>query len=79
VLDLLACDVEREHRHGDAVLLSDQAGLAVDCAFQERPVAGRPVGDFDPGARDLLAAFDRTQESGGEAAAVGDRRGVGVE
>ena len=79
VLDPVACDVEREHRHGDAVLLSHQAGLAVDGAFQERHVAGRPVGDFDPGARDLLAAFDGAQEGSGEAAAVGDRRGVGVE
>src|SRR2546430_8242586 len=29
VLDPVAHDVEREHRHGDAVLLSHQAGLAV--------------------------------------------------
>jgi hypothetical protein len=79
VPDPVACDVEREHRHGDAVLLSHQTGLAVDRTLQERHVAGRPGGDFDPGARDLLAAFDGTQERGGEAAAVGDRRGVGVE
>src|SRR5436190_20975394 len=30
VLDLVACDVEGQHRHGDAVQLSDQAGPAVD-------------------------------------------------
>jgi hypothetical protein len=29
--------------------------------------------------RDLLAAFDRAERGGGEAAGVGDRRGVGVE
>src|SRR5260370_29577413 len=79
VLDPIAGDVEREHRHGDAVLLSHQAGLAVDRALQERHVAGRPAGDFDPGARDLLAAFDGAQEGNGEAAAVGDRGGAGVE
>jgi hypothetical protein len=49
VPDPAACDVEREHGHGDAVLLSYQPGLAVDRAFQERHVAGRPVGDFGPG------------------------------
>src|SRR5260370_793197 len=71
VLDPGACDLEGEHRHGDAVLLSDQAGLAVDGPFEERSVAGCPAGDFDPGARDLLAAFDGAQECSGEAAAVG--------
>src|SRR5258707_15213289 len=79
VLDPVASDVEREPRHGDAVLLSDQTGLTVDRTLQERHVAWRPVGDFDPGARDLLAAFDGAQEGSGEAAAVGDRRGAGVE
>ena len=79
MLDPVACDVEREHRHCDAVLLGHQPGLAVDRAFQERHVAWHPVGDLDPGARDLLAAFDGAQEGNGEAAAVGDRRGVGVE
>jgi hypothetical protein len=68
--DPVACDLEREHRHGDAVLLSHQTWLAVDRAFQERHVAGRPVGDFDPGACDLLAAFDGVQEGDGEAATV---------
>src|SRR5260370_25833612 len=79
VLDPVACDLDGAHRHGDAVLLSDQAGLAVDGPFEERPVAGCPAGDFDPGARDLLAAFDGAQECSGEAAAVGDRRSVGIE
>ena len=41
----VACDVEREHRHGDAALLSYQPGLTVDRAFQERHVAWHPVGD----------------------------------
>jgi hypothetical protein len=79
VLDPVASDVEREHRHGDAVLLTDQTGLTVDRTLQERHVAWRPVGDFDPGSRDLLAAFDGAQEGSGEAAAVGDRRGLPVE
>src|SRR6266568_8647629 len=79
VFDPVAGDVEREHRHGDAVFLSDHAGLAVDRALVERHVARRPVGELDPGARDLLAAFDGAQEGQGEAAAVGGRRGVGVE
>src|SRR5215475_10332225 len=71
VLDPVACDLEREHGHGDAVLLGDQPGLAVDRTLQDRHVAGCSVGDFDPGAGDLLAAFDRAQEGKGEAAAVG--------
>jgi len=33
VLDLVACDVECQHRHGDAVQLGNQAGLTVDGAF----------------------------------------------
>jgi len=51
-----ACDVEGEHGHGDAVLLGDQAGLAVDRALQDRQ-AGCLVGDTGQVARDLLAAF----------------------
>jgi hypothetical protein len=34
---------------------------------------------FDGVARDLLAAFDRAEHGADQAAAVGDRRGVGVE
>jgi hypothetical protein len=79
VLDPVACEAEREHRDGGAVLLGCQARLAVDRAFQEGHVAGRTVGDFDPGAGDLLAAFDGVQERNGKAAAVGDCRGVRVE
>jgi hypothetical protein len=79
VPDPVACDVKREHRHGNAVLLSHQPRLAVDGAFQERHGAWHPVGDLDPGAGDLLAAFDGVQEGQGEATAVGDRGGVGVE
>jgi hypothetical protein len=77
-LDPVAGDVERAHRHGDAVSLSDQAGLAVDRALQDRQVGCR-AGDIDAGARDLFAALDRAEHGGGEAAAVGDRGGVGVE
>jgi hypothetical protein len=36
VLDSIAYEVEREHCHGDAVLLSHQTGLTVDRALQER-------------------------------------------
>jgi hypothetical protein len=55
VLDPVVGDVEREHRHGDAVLLGDQAGLAVDRALQERQ-AGCDAGDIEGGAaRDALA------------------------
>jgi hypothetical protein len=59
--DPVAGDVEREHRDGGPVNLRDQAGLAVDRSLQERRVSGRPLGEFDPGARDLLAAFDGTK------------------
>ena len=79
MLDPVARDLEREHRHDDAVLHGHQPRLTVDRAFQERHVGGSAVGDFDPGARDLLAAFDGDQEGKGPAAAVGGRRGVGVE
>src|SRR5215813_329970 len=79
VLDPVARDVEREHRHDDAVLLSHQTGLTVDRTLQERHVAGPPAGELDPGACDLLAAFDGAQEGECEAAAVGGGRGVGVE
>ena len=50
--DPVACDLEREHRNGDAVLLGDQAGLAVDRVLPERQ-ARCPAGNFDAGARDL--------------------------
>ena len=49
VLDPVARDVEGEHRHGDAVLLGDQAGLAVDRALEERQ-AGCPAGDVGAGS-----------------------------
>ena len=83
VRDPVACDVEREHRHGDAVLLGHQAGLAVDRVLQDRHVAGCPVGDIDDIARDLLAAFDRVQRGAGQAAAavaatIAGRRPAGV-
>jgi hypothetical protein len=47
-------------------------------ALQERQV-GCFAGDVDEGERYLLAAFDRAERGAGEAAAVGDCRGVGVE
>jgi hypothetical protein len=74
VLDPVACDVERENRHGDTILLSHQTGLTVDRTLQERQVEC-PTGDIDAQARDLLAAFDWAKVSDAdEAAAVGDRR-----
>src|SRR6516165_6379880 len=76
--DLVACDIEREHRHGDAVLLAHQAGLAVDRALHDRQ-AECPVGEADQIARDLLVAFDRVESGGDEAAAVRDHSGVRVE
>lgn len=78
VPDAIACDVEGEHRHDDAVLLSDQAGLAVDCALLERQ-AGHRAGDVDGVAGDLLGAFGRVEGGCSESAAVGDRRGAGIE
>jgi hypothetical protein len=53
VLDFLACEVEREHRGGDAVVLGHQARLAVDGALEERQ-AGFPAGDARVEAGDLL-------------------------
>ena len=61
--DLLACDLERVDRHGDAVLLGHQAGLAVDCALQQRH-AGYQAGDSEAGARDLLGALDPAGQAG---------------
>src|ERR1019366_3787032 len=78
VLDPVACDVERHHHHGDPILLSHQTGLTVDPTLQDRQV-GCLAGDIDEEARDLLAAFDWAEHGADEAAAVGDRRGVGVE
>jgi hypothetical protein len=78
VLDPVAGDVERDHYHGDAILLSRQAGLTVDGTFQDRQV-GCPAGDIDDGARDRLAAFDGAEYGADQAAAVGDRGGVRVE
>jgi hypothetical protein len=52
--DPVGGDFEGEYRHRDAVLLHDQAGLAVDRALQERHVGVPELGDLDPGPRDLL-------------------------
>jgi len=79
VLDPVACDVEREYRHDDAVLLGDQAGLAIDRALQESQ-ARCPADDIEGGAGDLLAAFDRALgDRADEAAGVGDGRGAGIQ
>jgi hypothetical protein len=51
---------------------------AVDRALQERQ-AGCDAGDIEGGAGDLLGAFDRAGEGGGEAAGVGDGRGAGIQ
>jgi hypothetical protein len=77
VLDPVACDVERDHRHGDAILLNHQTRLTVDRTLQESQLGCR-AGDLEDGARDLLAAFDRAELGADEAAAVTDRGGVGV-
>src|ERR1035438_2908559 len=78
VLDAVVCDVECQAGRGHPVSLSDQAGLAADRAFQDRQ-AGRPIGEGDAGARDLSTAPDRSGQGAGKAAAVGTRRGIGVE
>ena len=59
--DPVVCDVEREHRDGDAVLLGCQAGLAVDRALQHRHVAGCSGRQLGQVARDLLGAFSYAQ------------------
>src|SRR5204863_53854 len=58
VRDLVVRDLEREHGHGDTVLLGHQAGLAVDRALQDRQAAGYPAGEVGQVAGHLLAAFD---------------------
>ncbi len=62
--DPAGCDLERVHRHGDAVLLGHQARLAVDRALQEPHVAGCYAGEIGQVARDPLAAFDRPGAAG---------------
>jgi hypothetical protein len=53
VLDPFAHDVERDHRHGDAILLNYQTGLTVDRTLQDRQV-GYAAADIDGQVRDLL-------------------------
>src|SRR5688572_23338536 len=77
-LDPIACDVERENRHGDAVHLSHQTGLAVYRALDECH-ARCTAGDVHVGTCDLLTAFDRFQVGLGQATAVGGRRGIRIE
>ncbi|MDG9675946.1 hypothetical protein [Micromonospora sp. DH14] len=77
-LDPVAYDLEGVHRYGDAVLLGDQAGLAVDRTLQNRQIPKSAL-EVDQGAADLLGAFDRVEHGADNAAAVGDRRRVGVE
>jgi hypothetical protein len=44
VLDHVGCDVEREHGHGDAVLLGHQAGLALTVRSRNvRLLGARPA------------------------------------
>ena len=77
VLDPVACDLEREHRH-DAVELGRQAGLTVDRTLED---CGVDCPADDPGveARDLPGTLDRAQGGGNESSAIGGRGGVGVE
>src|SRR5207248_6160131 len=79
MLDPVVCDFERVHADGDAVQLSDQPGLAVDRALQDRQAGRCPAGEINDIARDLLAAFDRAGGGADETATVAGRRGVGVE
>src|SRR5712691_1739669 len=76
--DPVAGEVERDHRHDDAVQLGHQAGLAVDRALQDRQ-AGYPAGEIEGIARDLLGALDRADRGADQATAVGDRGCAGVE
>ena len=76
---MAACGLERVHRHCDAVLLSHEARLAADRALQERHVAGCCAGEIGQVPRDLLAAFDGAECSGGQAATVAGHDGAGVE
>ena len=78
MLDPVVCHVERHHHHGEPILLSHQTGLTVDGTLQDRQV-GCPAGDIDDQTRDVLAAFNRAELGADEAAAIGDRGGVGVE
>jgi hypothetical protein len=78
VLDPVSCDLERVHRHGDAVALGDQPGLAVDRALAERHARGRAVEQGGDVACDLLAAFDRVRRGADQAAAVAGHGGAGV-
>jgi len=75
VLDLAACDVERVHRHGGAVQLGHQAGLAVDRALKDRQAGSGPFGEE---ACDLLGAFDRAEHGCDESAAIAARRSVRI-
>src|ERR1700684_4738352 len=72
-------DPEREHRHGDAVLLSDQARLTANRALQERHAVGCPLHQIGKVPRDLLGAFDRVERRADETAAVGNRLRAGVQ
>jgi hypothetical protein len=75
--DLVTGDLEGEHRDGDAIVLGDQAWLAVDRAFEDGHswCAG---GEVSQVAGDLLATVNRVQRGAGQAA-VGDHRRSGVE
>ena len=73
--DVIAGDVEGEHGDGGAVVLGNQAGLAVDSAFEDGQgwSAGGEVGQVAGG---LLGALDRVQGGSGQAAASATPRTV---
>ncbi|MGV9304309.1 hypothetical protein ACWENQ_15780 [Nonomuraea sp. NPDC004354] len=70
-LDPVACHLERLHGYGEAILLGDQAGLAVDRTIQDRQVAEFTL-EMDQGAHDLLGAFDWAERGADQAAAVAE-------
>jgi hypothetical protein len=78
VADVIVCDVKGEDGDGGTVPLGDQAGLAVDGAFEDGQV-GCVDGEIGQVAGDLLGALDGVQRGGGPPAAVGGNGGTGVE
>jgi len=74
VLDPVAREVERHHHHGDAVLLSRQAGMTVTYAPGSSKLAASATSTKKLAtARRLRSGVARPDE----AAAIADRRGVG--
>ena len=77
--DPVACEAEREHGHGGAVLPGDQARLAIDRALEERHAGRCPPDQIGQEPRDLLRAFDGMRHRRDQAAAVRDRLGSRVQ